>query len=309
MQVISVSYRTDIPTFYGEWFMRRVREGYARYPNPYSPQIVSVSLKPEDVHAFAFWSKNYLPFVKHLDELDARGYDFYFHYSITGLPRILEEKVPDWATCVQNFVELSRRYSPKHVQWRYDPIVFSNITPFEFHVETFRRMAQRLEGSTERCYISFLDIYRKARRNLQSVEAILSVEDPEQEHKIELALRLAEIASVYGITLYTCVEDFAAIGPIKRGACVDKDILDQLWPHKARKMALSNNRNRCGCYESRDIGIYDTCPHGCIYCYAVLNRALALKRFAKHDPTADCLVDIGGDVPPDVKDTNQLSLF
>ena len=260
-----------------------------RYQNPYGPQVVTVSLKPEDVHAFVFWSKNYGPFVKHLDELDARGYDFYFHYSITGLPRVLEEKVPDWTACAQNFIELSRRYSPQHVQWRYDPIVFSTLTPFEFHIETFRRMAQRLEGSTERCYISFLDIYRKARRNLQSVEAILTVDDPAQERKLELALRLAEIAAEHGITLYTCAEDFAAVGPIQRGACVDKDILDRLWPHKARKMALSGNRNRCGCYDSRDIGMYDTCPHGCLYCYAVLNRSLALKRFAQHDPTADCL--------------------
>ncbi len=137
MEVISASYRTDIPAFYGDWFMERVREGYVRYHNPYGPQVVTVSLRPEDVHAIVFWSKNYAPFLKHLDELDRRGLDCYFHYTITGLPHAMEERVPRPVQTIESFHTLAKRYSPGHVQWRYDPIVFSPQTDAAWHLRTF----------------------------------------------------------------------------------------------------------------------------------------------------------------------------
>ncbi len=150
MHVVSASYRTDIPAFYGDWFMERVREGYVRYQNPYGPQVVTVSLKPEDVHAIVFWSKNYGPFLKHLNELDASNLNFYFHYTVTGLHHTLEERVPIPAQTLESFRFLSQRYSPAHVQWRYDPIVFSSQTNPQWHLRTFETLAQRLEGLTER---------------------------------------------------------------------------------------------------------------------------------------------------------------
>lgn len=309
MQVISASYRTDIPAFYGDWFMNRIREGYVRYKNPYGPQVVSVSLNPTDVHAIVFWSKNYKPFMKYLDELEERGYRFYFHYTITGQPRLLEERVPHWSLAVQNAAELARRFGPKFVQWRYDPIVFSQVTNPSFHIAIFRELAQRLEGVTERCYLSFLDFYSKVARNLQPLQSEMEFYEESLEGKLGLLLQLEEIARSHGISLYTCAEDFAAIGSIKRGACVDKDILDTLWPSLARPMKLSRNRNSCGCYDSRDIGAYDTCPHGCQYCYAVLNRSLALQRYEQHDPIRDCLIDIGENQPPEVNELIQLQLL
>ncbi len=307
MKVISASYRTDIPAFYGEWFMNCVREGYVRYHNPFGPQVVNVSLKPEDVHAIVFWSKNFGPFLKHLDELDERGLDFYFHYTINGQPRVFEERVPPVEQAVETLLRLSDRYSKKHVMWRYDPILFSNITDETWHLETFERLSCLLEGATERCYISFADLaYAKTARNMATLPSKVRVSDPEDHIKVELALKLAEIAGSRGMQVYTCAEDFAAVGPIQKGACVDKDVLDTLWPDKARKLKLSSNRGKCGCYDSRDIGAYDTCPHGCIYCYAVRNRPLALKRYREHDPTHDALIKRGRKEPPGPE---QLSLF
>lgn len=298
MPVISASYRTDIPAFYGDWFMQRVREGYVRYQNPYGPQVVTVSLRPQDVHAIVFWSKNYGPFLKHLDELEARGLDFYFHYTINNQPRVFEERVPPVEQTLQSFRVLAERYSPDHVQWRYDPILYSTVTAPEWHRATFADLAARLEGLTRRCYFSFADLYAKVERNLRKLPDTVHVYDPPDEEKIALARELAEIAARHGITLYTCAEDFAVRGPIRRGSCVDKEILDHLWPDKAQKMRFSSNRGKCGCYDSRDIGAYDTCPHGCIYCYAVLNRPLALKRYKNHDPHHDMLVSRGPNEPP-----------
>lgn len=69
--IISASRRTDIPAFYMPWFMNRLREGYVAYPNPFSGQIHTISVAPEDVHSIVFWSKNYAPFLPHMDELSS----------------------------------------------------------------------------------------------------------------------------------------------------------------------------------------------------------------------------------------------
>lgn len=298
MIVISASYRTDIPAFYGEWFMQRVREGYVRYKNPYGPQVVTVSLKPEDVQAIVFWSKNYRPFLKYLPELDASGLDFYFHYTITGQPQSMEARVARPEETIESFKDLARRYSPQHIQWRYDPITFSSLTDAEFHLRTFESLAQKLAGYTHRCYFSFMDLYEKAKRNLKEQLPDVRVFDPPNDQKLLLAQQLANIAKQYEITMYTCAEDFAVGGLIQRGACVDQNILNLLWPHKARNLGLSKNRGGCGCYENRDIGAYDSCPHGCVYCYANLNQPLALKTYQQHDPGHDMLVKIDEKQPP-----------
>ncbi|MFN3467495.1 MAG: DUF1848 family protein, partial [Candidatus Brocadiales bacterium] len=154
MNIISASRRTDIPAFYSEWFMNRVREGRARYANPFSGQVYEVSLRPEDVHSIVFWSKNPQPLEPHLPQLEAMGYDFIFHFTITGLPRAFEggtnahraqvadrlgyralsyrtwalSPVPPWQETVKCFKRFSDRYGPKRVLWRFDPIVLSSLT-------------------------------------------------------------------------------------------------------------------------------------------------------------------------------------
>ncbi len=280
--------------------MQRVREKYVRYKNPYGPQVVSVSLDPVDVIAVVFWTKNCIPFMKHLDELDQSGIDYYFQYSINGQPRHFEERVPRDTTTVANFRELTRRLGPKGVKrnlWRYDPVIFSNETPASFHIETFARLSKALAGATERCYISFLDLYAKTQRNMGKLPDGLRFDDPDPALKSQLAQELSVIAEEHGITIYTCAEDFAVGGKIKKGNCVDADLVAELFPGKERVIRDSLNRNKCGCSDNRDIGTYDTCPHGCIYCYAVRNRDLALKNFQAHDPKADALVSLGENVP------------
>lgn len=301
MRVISASYRTDIPAFYGEWFMQRVREGYVHYYNPYRPQVITLSLRPEDVHAIVFWSRNFGPFLKHLDELDESGLDFYFHYTVTDQLPLFEKRVPPVEQVLKSFRALAERYRPDYVLWRYDPIIFSNVTPPGWHREVFAKLLAQLEGLTHRCYFSFLDIYAKVARNLKQLPRHVQIEDLSDSDKRDFVLELAEMAAQHGITLYTCNEDFVVGGPIKRGTCVDKEIIDQLCPQKARKMKVSGNRGKCGCYDSRDIGGYDTCPHGCIYCYAVRSRQLAIQRYKAHDPDHDALLKLGPKQPPTPK--------
>ncbi|MBI3470309.1 MAG: DUF1848 family protein, partial [Candidatus Solibacter usitatus] len=122
--IISASYKTDIPTFYGEWLMGRIRAGYCKSVNPYGRQIYRISLAPEDVDGFVFWTKNAGPFLPHLPEIRRRGYPFVVQYSINGYPRTLEFSVVDAAKSIEHMKALSGEYGPRVPVWRYDTVVF-----------------------------------------------------------------------------------------------------------------------------------------------------------------------------------------
>ncbi|MCP4364732.1 MAG: DUF1848 domain-containing protein [Planctomycetes bacterium] len=294
MNIVSVSRRTDVPAFYAEWFMRRVREGYARYLNPYGGQEHRVSLLPEDVHAFVFWSKNYEPLMKHLTELEERGYDFYFHFTITGLPREFEGHVIPLEDSITTFRRIAERYGPKRAQWRFDPIVISGVTGPDFYLRRFGEIARRLQGATERCYISFVCMYSKVLRNLDALADRHDIicRDPSAADKTALTERLLEIAERRGITLYSCCNEALVTGGVRQAQCIDGELLYELFPHKPKQTKVNSTRKGCKCVISRDIGAYDTCPHGCVYCYANMNKELAQKRFNMHDPSSDILTPV-----------------
>jgi len=303
MNIISASRRTDIPKFHASWFMERVREGRAAYRNPFSGQVHEVSLRPEDVRAIVFWSKDYRPLERHLDELDRRGFRCCFQFTITGLPKIFEERVPDVDTSIETARRLAVRTSPAHVQWRFDPIVLSGATGPEETVRRFERLARMLEGATTRCTISFMEFYAKVKRNLVPLETAhdLQFRDPGIEEKRELAARLAAIAVGHGIALVSCCND-ALIGKgdgweVGKARCVDASLLAALFPDRAAPPEAGPTREDCGCALSRDIGAYDTCPHGCFYCYANANQDLARRRHAAQDPGALALGEARGHPP------------
>lgn len=302
--IISVSRRTDVPAFYSDWFMARVREGSAGYVNPFSGKRHSVSLLPEDVAAIVFWSKNYAPLMPYLDELDALGYKMIFHFTITGYPQTLEEDVPPWGDSIDIAHTLAARYSPSHVLWRFDPVIFSTITPPEKVIENFTALAVSLEGAVSRCYFSFVCHYGKVRRNFEElylsegVKFRVDAEDagkfedisPEsrgafvfdlsKDDKRDFAGKMAEIASLHGISMHSCCGDYLikeAAPAISKAHCIDWELIANLNGAGAR-VGVRPTREECGCYASVDVGAYDTCPHGCIYCYANANKAAAIKK-------------------------------
>ncbi|GAK51928.1 hypothetical protein Despr_2000 [Candidatus Moduliflexus flocculans] len=290
-EVISVSRRTDVPAWYADWFMKRIRAGFAQYRNPFGGQTHEVSLRPEDVMAFVFWSRNYAPLLPHLPELDDRGYSSYFHFTLTDYDTPLEPSAPPTDHIIKIFHALANRYSPKHVLWRFDPIIFSEKMPPERMLERFERLAERLKGTTERCYISLVDSYQKVRKN---VEPLIKQgwwgEPPNQETLQSFAAQLVALAQRNDITLHACCETvFSGIDGIQQAHCVDPLLLAQLFPDTFHALRPAPTREGCGCFASRDIGAYDTCVHGCAYCYANASHAKALARFNKHDPQRSSL--------------------
>lgn len=282
--IISVSRRTDVPAFYMPWLIQRVREQRAVYYNPFSYKGYEVSLRPEDVDVMVFISKNYAPLLPYLDELQSK-YPVYFHFTITGLSGIFEERVPAALEMIEVLRELSRRTSPAQVEWRFDPVVLTNMTPPEFYRKNFTSFARRLEGATTRCYFSFATIYDKVKRNFHELGRAKGVQLLPTDLVLyrQLADEFAMIGQEHGIQLYSCCNDFLASGLVKKGRCIDGEYLSSLFDvHKT--FPPSPTREGCGCAKCIDLGVYDTCPHGCSYCYANMNPRTAWQNYQTHSP-------------------------
>ena len=197
--IISASGKTDIPAFYSEWFIRRIRAGYCLVPNPLNAkQVTYVSLCPDEVEAIVFWSKNPNPLIPYLEELDEMGFRYYFQFTLNDYPVSLEPGVPPLHNRLSTFLNLSRRIGTLRVVWRYDPIIISNSTPVEFHVEAFTRLAQTLRNATRRVMISIIDFHRGAERSLSNLEKKACISFERQvsslQQMTELLETLADIA-------------------------------------------------------------------------------------------------------------------
>ncbi|MBZ0180299.1 MAG: DUF1848 domain-containing protein [Melioribacteraceae bacterium] len=309
--IITVSRRTDIPAYYSDWFRQRLEIGYAFYPNPISQKPVFVDLSPAAVKAFVFWTRNPKPLFKHLDYIDERySKHHYMHFTINGLPPELEKRNPSVDYAVSSAEFLAKRYGSDYLQWRFDPIVFSSISDETFVLKRFQEIAEKMHGLTKRCYFSFVDLYRKTQRNFKKVSKELNIEfrGVRIEEQIDFTKRLNEIASKLNITLYACAEDqlLDAVPQIEKAHCVDSDIIKSVCSDENHSnYKFEESRLGCGCIESKDVGYYDSCPHGCIYCYANMNPEKALENAKIYQKNG---FPLDNEVVPQDRN-NQINLF
>jgi hypothetical protein len=288
--IISASRRTDIPAFYGEWLMNRLKAGEVLVRNPMQPKQVSrILLSPERVDSLVFWTKNPENLLSRLPDIDALGYAYYFLFTLTPYDTTLEPGVPEKASIVEVFRRLSRLIGPEKVVWRYDPVVLTDLFSPAWHAASFRCLAEKLCGYTDRCIISFLDDYRKVRNRMHSVRYAL----PDTALMGELSGMFTDTAVKHGIELYTCSHDIdLSCHGIMHSRCIDSELIGRITGRQIKGIKKdSRQRHTCGCVESRDIGSYDTCPHGCLYCYAVASHAKATAACWAFDPASPMLCD------------------
>ena len=292
--IISASRRTDIPAFYSKWFINRIRAGWCQVPNPLNyNQLSYVSLRPEDVDAIVFWSKNPAPMLNYLDELDERDFRYYFQFALNDYPKIFEPDIPSLEERIETFRKLSIRLEPQRVTWRYDPIIISNRTSPDFHCEKFSKIAVAVRGFTQRVMVSLVDYYQKTDRRLSSLESQGFQFDRgaiNSQRVWNLLKDLAAIARYNNMEIFTCAEerDFSEVG-VPPGRCVDGELLRKLWSLYGHTKKDPTQRAACLCVVSKDIGMNDTCVHGCPYCYSTRNLALAQRRYSEHDPDSPVL--------------------
>ena len=290
--IISASYKTDIPAFYGDWFMRRIEEGYCKVVNSYNGKAGIVDLSAGAVDGIVFWTRNPRPFVKSLERLEHLGYPFYVQYTITGYPETVEPFVPSWQESVDTLRVLSRMFGKNSVIWRYDPILISSVTDMEFHRDNFSRIASSLKGFTSDVVISFVQLYRKTSGKLGALSAGRGIgfHDISGERKTAFAMELTSMARMNGMELALCGQRELLAEGLKDACCIDPFRMAEIAGKPVAVPSGKSHRKNCGCYEARDIGAYDTCLHGCAYCYAVSSRERALHNFGNHDPEGEFLV-------------------
>jgi len=275
--IISASRRTDIPAFYSEWFFNRLNEGYVLAANPYDAnRLGRVALSPKNIDCIVFWTKDPGAMLDKFGELDSMGYHYYVHFTLTPYGKDVEPGLPPKPELIRTFREMSDRIGSLRSVWRYDPVVVDDEHSVEWHLDCFADMCEALQNYTERCFLSFVDPYKSIEKKFRTVT---------EDEIIEIASGFSEVAKRHGIELFTCAEntDLAQYG-IGRGACVDHKLIEKIIGHDIDAKKDENQRDACNCIESVDIGAYDTCPHGCTYCYATSNRKNVLRRIVAHDP-------------------------
>lgn len=287
--IVSASYRTDIPAFYAEWFRRRLKAGYCRVANPYGGDAYEVSLTPGAVDGFVFWTRNLRPLMADLEAVRQVA-PFVVQFTITGYPRTLETSVIECGEAVAQLRDVRRRWGPRAAVWRYDPVVFTAELDRNAHTAGFAALARALRGTVDEVVISVVHPYRKTRRNLDRAAARhdFAWHDPPFEEKRELLTCLVGIAGEHGIKATLCSQPDLLVPGLGEASCIDAARLADIAQHPVAARE-SGNRPGCRCALSRDIGAYDTCPHGCVYCYAVADRDRAVRNFRAHDPDADML--------------------
>ncbi|MGE5271181.1 MAG: DUF1848 family protein [Thiohalocapsa sp.] len=288
--IVSASYRTDIPAFYASWFLRRLAAGFCEVANPYGGGNYTVSLRPGETDGFVFWTRNLRPLLPHLDAVRVVA-PFTVQFTITGYPRALEASVIDPAEAAAQLREVRRRFGPRAAVWRYDPVVFTEALDAAAHAANFARLAASLRGVVDEVVLSVMHPYRKTARNLDRAAAGAGFRwhDPPAAEKRALLARLAAAAAEAGIRATLCSQpELAAPGGPAAASCIDVARLGDV-AQKPIAAPVAGNRPGCRCARSRDIGAYDTCPHGCVYCYAVSRRERAVANFRAHDPAAAML--------------------
>jgi hypothetical protein len=251
--------------------------------NPH--RISEVSLSPDVVDGIVFWTKNPTPMLNRLHEL--QDYTYYFQFTLTPYGADVEKNIPSKNDIViPTFQKLSSMIGKERVVWRYDPILLNDKYTMQYHMKYFRVLCDKLADHTEKCTISFLDLYKNIQRSISS----LGIRPLTPEQAEELAGYFGEVAKEYGIYIDTCAEDIdlSKYG-IGHASCIDRHRLERIGKYKLDIERDKNQRDACGCVSSIDLGAYNTCRNGCIYCYANFNQTLVNDCCSKHIPSSPLL--------------------
>lgn len=290
--ILSVSRRTDIPAYYSQWFINRLKAGFVYIRNPMNnAQVSKVALNTVVVDCIVFWSKNPEPLLGKLDIIDSMGYKYYFQFTITPYNKDIETALVNKRQIIDTFVRLSSKIGRQKVIWRYDPIIINDQFSIEYHIDSFYKLASKLSGYTDECIISFVDRYRKTNK----YNIIRDITETEMNR---IAEGFSEIAAQKRLTIKICAEkiDLSKYN-IQHASCIDRDKIESIINAPLMdKVKRDGQRKDCGCIECIDIGAYNTCKNGCFYCYASFNRGLSEKNYKMHNPDSPLLIGSPGDV-------------
>ncbi|MDE6206481.1 MAG: DUF1848 domain-containing protein [Muribaculaceae bacterium] len=292
--IVSASRATDIPAFYSKWFFDRLQEGYVRWRNPYTGKDSYVSF--DKTKFIVFWSKNPEPIIPYLPLLMQHKIFCYFQYTLNEYDaERLEPNVPPLTTRIETFKRIVNILGKGSVVWRFDPMVLTDRISIDDLLHKIENIANQLTGYVEKLVFSFADIatYKKVGRNLSA--AGINYREWTENEMLDFAQKLSALN--LGLELATCAEkiDLSQFG-INHNHCIDSDLICRLAPDLQNEISTlktdKGQRTLCGCITSKDIGAYNTCPHGCAYCYANTTPYCARQNYLRHkqSPQNDSII-------------------
>jgi hypothetical protein len=286
--ILSASRRTDIPAYYSEWFINRLQVGYVLARNPMNhTQVSKITLSPDTIDCIVFWTKDPANILDKLPLLDEMGFKYYFQFTITPYGKEIESNLRDKSEIIKTFIQLSKIIGKDKVLWRYDPIILNDSLTITYHSEMFETLCSMLTNYTNFCTISFVDMYSKLDKALKG-KLIREITESEM---LQLATIFSETGRKYNLKLRTCSEkiDFSNYG-IHPASCIDKSTVEEVCGYKIDSRSDTNQRTGCGCIQSIDIGAYNTCKNGCVYCYANYSDSAVKNNCNKHNPCSDVFI-------------------
>ena len=297
--VVSASRRTDIPAFYMDWFMEQIGNWFFKVVNPYNGSISQIPAAPDDVHTIVFWSKNFGPFLRGRfgETLQGMGYHLFFNFTLNSSQPLLEPEMPPLGFRLDQMDELSRRFDPKTIQWRFDPICFFQTGEgmIQNNLGDFQVITNRAaQAGILRCITSFMDDYPKIRKRINELRlGGFTFIEVSFERKLAILLEMERELSDRGISLFTCCEkellEALPVHPrITKSSCIPNELLMHLFGGELslRRDPGQRTKQGCGCNISTDVGSYrlHPCFHNCLFCYAnpagssSLNQSLPTRR-------------------------------
>ena len=299
--IINTGQRTDIPAFYSKWFINRIKEGYVLVRNPYYPKnVTKFILNPDVVDVIGFCTKNPRPMFNYLDLI--KEYGQFWYISITGFERDLEPNLPPIDQVIEDFKYLSNKIGKNAIAWRYTPIIINDKYTKERHIKTFEYIAKSLSGYTNLVTYGFVDIYPKLEKNHPEIK------DTDDETKIEITKEFLKIAKKYNMNLRLCSKEkwLEQYGVDIKGCMRLEDYENSINKNLNIKKRMDARKGYCACLLSNDIGMYNSCPHLCTYCYANGNKNMVINNYKLHDENSPLLI---GHISKDdiIKDANQES--
>ena len=280
--ILFVSGRTDIPAFYSNWFINRVKAGFVDVRNPFNQKLVS-RIYFSDVDLIMFCSKNPLPMINKLDTLNV---PVLFHVTITPYGKDVEPNIPDKRLIIEGVKKLSLVLGIDNVVVRYDPIFLSDKYNVDYHIKAFDKLCKNLNGYVNKIIVSFMDEYKNVRRN----KNILKYKAFTREDYKKIGEAFSKSAMDNGMSVQTCFEDndLTQYGFVK-GECLSHELAYILTGKKFKSNNVRKEK-KCECVQMVDIGDYNSCMHMCKYCYANYDEKAVSSNFERHDDNSSLLI-------------------
>lgn len=273
--IISASRVCDIPAFCGDWLLKQFENGYTIWINPFNRKKHYISFSK--TRLIVFWTKNPLPFIKKLPEIEKYFKNYYFHFTLNDYTEEkLEQGLPKLNERIETFKILSDTIGKNKIIWRFDPLILTCNTDIDSLIGKIEFIGNSLYKYTDKLVLSFADIDEYKRVKNRFYKSKIDYKNFTEEEIFNIAEKLKNLNNTWNINMAACAENIDLTEfDIYPNKCIDDELIKSVFQNDKELVNYAENakkdkgqRKYCNCIKSKDIGIYRSCAYNCAYCYA-----------------------------------------